>query len=422
MHCGELKIHADEMIAQGKWPIRDPAVRSGAVPCVDGMAGSYPCNGIDLLSFMPLSDFSQNQANDIWGWTDPESGKEYAIMAVLEGTVFVDVSDPLNPEYLVYIPTQTRASQWHDIKVYNNRAYIVSEARDHGMQVYDLTRLRGISSVTEHAADHHFDYFGNAHNVVINEETARAYAVGSNQCSGGLVIIDIRDLEPQFLGCFSRDGYTHDAQCVVYHGPDTEHVGKEICAAFNEDTLTMVDVTDAANPVQLSRTGYAGSRYTHQGWFDEEQVWIYANDELDERGPLSDPITKTLIFNAEDLDNVQFVDFYRHSTESVDHNAYVLNGHVYEGNYCAGVRILKIRPNHMLNEVAFFDTEPQCSTTVFEGIWSLYPYFDSGTIIASSIGKGLFVLKSQSVLAECPETCRTSCQRPICQKNCDFCQ
>merc|ERR1719343_1163803 len=135
---------------------------------------------------MPLSVFNQSAANDIWGWVDPETGKEYAIMGVREGTVIVDVSDPLNPNYVAYIQTHTRASTWRDIKVYSNRAYIVSEASDHGMQVYDLTRLRGMTApACQHSPDFHLDYFGSAHNIIINEETGRAYAVGASRCSGG---------------------------------------------------------------------------------------------------------------------------------------------------------------------------------------------------------------------------------------------
>jgi len=391
VHCGEVRLRVEEHLATGEWPIEDPVVQQRQA-CVDGMAGTYPCSNIDLLGYVPLSTFGQSEANDIWGWTDPQTGKEYAIMGVRGGTVFVDVSDPERPEYLVFIRTHTSSSTWRDIKVYSNRAYIVSEASNHGMQVYDLTRLRGVTTVTEHFPDAHMDNFGQAHNVVVNEDSGRAYAVGARSlCSGGLVIIDIRALQPQFLGCFSADGYTHDAECVIYNGPDSEHVGKEICAAYNEDTLTIVDVTNGASPVQLSRTPYSGSRYTHQGWFDGEQRYIYANDELDEKS--NDPKTRTLIFNAEDLDNVQFVKKWYHDTDSIDHNNYFHNGYLYQGNYCAGVQVLKVWPDHEISQAAFFDTEPQCSSPTFEGIWSVYPFFQSGIIVASSIEKGLFVLK-----------------------------
>jgi choice-of-anchor B domain-containing protein len=107
------------------------------------------------------------------------------------GTVFVDVSDPESPQYLVYDRTHASSNTWRDIKVCNNRAYIVSEASGHGMQVYDLIRLRGVTTVTEHSADALAGAFGKAHNVVVNGESARAYGVGArNLCSGGLAIFD----------------------------------------------------------------------------------------------------------------------------------------------------------------------------------------------------------------------------------------
>src|SRR5690606_20218176 len=84
--------------------------------------------------------------NDIWGWTDPETEKEYALMGLNNGTAFVDVSDPVNPVYLGKLPTHTQSSLWRDIKVYADHAFVVSEASGHGMQVFDLTRLRGVTS------------------------------------------------------------------------------------------------------------------------------------------------------------------------------------------------------------------------------------------------------------------------------------
>ena len=74
-------------------------------------------------------------------------------------------------------------------------------------------------------------------------------------------MIDISNpLVPGNAGCFSADGYAHDAQCVVYNGPDAAHQGGEICFNANEDTLTIVDVANKAAPVQLSRTGYGKQR------------------------------------------------------------------------------------------------------------------------------------------------------------------
>ena len=97
-------------------------------PCENGLAGQYPCNGYDLQVFIPITDFNADNANDSWGWTDPEDGTEYALVGLDNGTAFLDISDPINPTYLGKLPTHTNSSLWRDVKVYNNYAFVVSEA------------------------------------------------------------------------------------------------------------------------------------------------------------------------------------------------------------------------------------------------------------------------------------------------------
>ncbi len=88
------------------------------VPCVDGKAGEYECQNVDLLSFVPLGELgSTGNGNDIWGWTDPETGREYAISGCTDGTSFVDVSEPTDPKVLAFLPTHTVSSSWRDMKV-----------------------------------------------------------------------------------------------------------------------------------------------------------------------------------------------------------------------------------------------------------------------------------------------------------------
>ncbi|MBT8061115.1 MAG: choice-of-anchor B family protein, partial [Gammaproteobacteria bacterium] len=231
--------------------------------CAGGMAGGYPCSNIGLMAFLPLSQIGGGNGNDIWGWTDPLNGNEYAIMGLTNGTAFVDITDPVNPVYLGHLPPHSGVnnSSWRDVKVYNNHVFIGSEALGSGLQVMDLTVLRNVvTPPVTFAETHHSTPFSRSHNVVINEDSGFLYGVGANNCSGGLSIVDISTpASPVFAGCFSSDGYTHDAQCVNYTGPDATHFGKEICFAYNEDTLTIVDVTNKGAPVQISRTGYTNS-------------------------------------------------------------------------------------------------------------------------------------------------------------------
>lgn len=364
-------------------------------PCVGGFAGSYPCENIDLLSFIPLSTFAAASGNDSWGWTDSLTGNEYALMGLNNGTGFVDITDPENPIYLGKLPTHTSASLWRDIKVYADHAFIVSEASGHGMQVFDLTQLRNVPNPpVTFAETTHYNQFGNAHNIAINEATGFAYAIGSGTCSGGLHIVNIQNpATPTNAGCFSSDGYTHDTQCVIYTGPDTTYQGHEICFNSNEDTVTIVDVTNKAAPAQLSRTPYPGSGYTHQGWLTEDQVYFLFDDELDEQSFGHN--TRTRILDVSDLDSPTLIGFFDSPTPAIDHNLYTLGDYAYQANYRSGLRLLDISnvASANLTQFGYFDIYPTDSNPSFNGAWSTYPYFESGTVIISGIEQGLFMVR-----------------------------
>lgn len=364
--------------------------------CVNGSADIYPCSNVDLMAFLPLGDIGGGSGNDVWGWTDPQTGKEYALMGRSTGTSFVDISDPANPVYLGNLPTSSRfSSSWRDIKVYDNHAFIVSEARRHGMQVFDLTQLGNVTNPpVTFSETAHYSGFNTAHNIVINEDSGFAYVVGANTCSGGLDMIDISNpTSPTDAGCYSGDGYTHDAQCVDYIGPDTDHAGKELCLASNEDTLTIVDVTNKSAPTLISRTGYAGSEYTHQGWLTEDQRYFLLDDELDERN--NGHNTRTYVFDLADVDNPVLVGSYTGASPSIDHNQYVVGDHSFQANYRSGLRVLDITGvgTAALSEVAFFDIYPADDAPEFNGAWSNYPFFASGIVVVSGIEQGLFILR-----------------------------
>lgn len=376
-------------------PLANTAVPVIDAPCEDGFAAGYACSNVDLLAYMPLADVGGGNANDIWGWTDPVTGEEYALLGKTTGTAFINITDPLAPVYLGELPTQTSSSSWRDIKIDGDYAFIVSEASNHGMQVFDLTRLRGATGVTTWTTDAHYNQFGNAHNIAVNEDTNFAYAVGTGTCSGGLHMIDISDpLSPSNAGCFSSDGYTHDVQCVVYNGPDASHVGSEICVASNEDTVTVVDVTNKSAPVQLSRKRYRNSSYTHQGWLTEDHKYFLLDDELDEANRGLG--TTTYIWDMTNIDSPVMISASSTTNPSIDHNQYVLGDYSYQANYRSGLRIQDISnvAGGTMSEAAFFDIYPGSDSAAFNGAWSVFPYFDSGVIIVSGIEQGLFVLRA----------------------------
>lgn len=365
--------------------------------CVNGNAGDFPCNNFDLQSHIPIADLGGPGAegNDSWGWTDPLDGKEYALVGTTTSAAFVDVTDPLQPVILGTLPTATSNSLWRDIKVYNNHAFIVSEAPGHGMQVFDLTRLRNVTSPPEvFTADAHYTGFGNAHNIVINVNSGFAYAVGTNTFSGGPHFVNIQNpTNPIPAGGYSDDAYSHDAQVITYNGPDSDYTGREIYIGSNENEVVIIDVTDKTNPTQISTINYSNIGYTHQGWFTEDMTYFLLGDEVDEINFGGN--TKTIVFDFTDLDNPQQHMDYFGPTQAIDHNGYVVGNTFYVANYTAGVRAIDISSidSGVMTESGFFDTFIPHDNTSFNGAWNIYPFFASGNIIVSDIEGGLLVVR-----------------------------
>ncbi|HSR14291.1 MAG TPA: choice-of-anchor B family protein, partial [Gemmatimonadales bacterium] len=171
--------------ATGEWrergtvvdkPAALAAITGGEQKCGEGKVGEFPCERVDLLSFLPNDQLGAKRGimlNDIWGWTDPETNREYALVGRMDGTAFVDITDPSNPRYLGELPLHQGATPniWRDIKTYKNHAFIVSDgAGPHGVQVFDLTRLRNVMNApVTFTEDAHYDRIASAHNIAINE-------------------------------------------------------------------------------------------------------------------------------------------------------------------------------------------------------------------------------------------------------------
>ncbi len=372
-----------------------PTQRAAITTCVGGLAGTYPCEKIDLMAFLPLAQMGGGNGNDIWGWVDPLTQREYAIMGRTSGTSFIDITDPVNPVYLGNLPPHGANSSWRDIKVYSDHAYIVSEAFGHGMQVFDLTQLRTVAAPPETFAETAwYSDFGSAHNVAINEDIGYAYAVGTTTCGQGLHFVDITTpASPVNAGCHIENDYTHDAQCLIYNGPDATYQGRSICINSNEDRFNVIDVTDHSIPTVISSTIYSGDGYTHQGWLTEDHQYWLLDDELDEQNFGHN--TRTRIFDVRDLDAPVQIGTYDGPTTAIDHNLYTHGGYGYMANYRAGLRIVDLVDvaNGNLTEVAHFDIYPSSDSASFNGAWSVYPYFPSGNVVVSGIEQGLFVLR-----------------------------
>ncbi|EON66369.1 hypothetical protein W97_05466 [Coniosporium apollinis CBS 100218] len=405
------------------------------VPCINGTATAIPgnanytfkCKDMDLYHFRSHASLGSNggEGSSSWGWTSPD-GREFVAIGQSDGASFVEISKQGKMIYLGRLPQYSVPIIWREIRAYKNYMVIGSEALGHNIQIFDMTKLLDIDPANPVTFSNEQDLtglftglpIGRTHNVVVNEETNWAYAVGAaprnSSCRGGLIFIDLADpSNPTTPGCNPDDGYVHDAQCLVYKGPDTKYLGREICYGYNEDTLTIYDVTNKKNSTIISRTSYTGASYTHQGWVldTEWQEFLVMDDEYDEFDavePAADGFPVTYIWDIRSLEAPKQTGIYKSKTHSVDHNQYVIDGYSFQSNYGAGFRVLDVSSipddptGKGVSEVAFFDVYPEDDNTPlggvvdFVGSWSSYAFFRSGYIFVNTIERGGFVIKMKN--------------------------
>jgi len=357
------------------------------------VAGDFTSSGVQLKSWFPLNTLSTSSTggNSCWGYISP-AGREYAIMGTTAGTAFVEITDPVNATLKAFMTGPT--SQWRDMRVYGGYCYAASEGGG-GIQVFNISRLDDLGVVTlvgEVTAPS--TTTAATHTLAIDTASGYLYRAGGG--SNGLRFYDIHTnpAAPAYVGAWSPI-YVHEAQVVTYtSGP---YAGKQIAFCFgglnggNASTgLYIVDVTNKLNPQQLSYTPYPGGRYCHQGWIDEESRYIYINDELDEGATVS--LCTTIVIDIANLGNPVYVNSFNNGNTAIGHNCFVKGTKLYEANYRSGLRIFDLAVNRTSPpEIAYFDTYPGSDSANFNGLWNVWPFFPSGTVIGSDIERGLFV-------------------------------
>ena len=398
---------------------------SAQVPCEDGLAGEYPCDGMDLMSvrsFEELGGVPPGNGNDCWGWT--REGREFVLFGRSDGTSIVEITDPVNPVMVGNVPTASVPSLWRDIKVIGDVAYIVSEAGEHGMQAIDLEQVLTMEPMSNVPLLSWYTGFGGAHNIAANPETNYVYGIGTSTFNGGLHIVDVSNPSNPTLAGAWEEAYIHDAQVVVYNGPDPDHVGKEIAFAFSGFSgFHIVDVADKTDCQTIASIANENWVYTHQGWLTEDQRFVLVNDEMDE-GSGQAEFTRTWVLNVQDLDNPEVLGFYEGPLSVTDHNLYTHQGLAYQANYYAGIQVWDIINPEALEfeQVAFFDTNPFSNHTgTSGGAWNVYPYFESGNIAISTQSHLFIVAPSEplSVVHEASLSLDLRMGNGVVQMTCD---
>ena len=386
--------HEDDGKARDRQkPFRGPAWFEGKAGNGGVAGGGFASSGVQLKSWLPLNTMSTGaqNGNSCWGWISP-AGREYAIMGLSNGTAFVEVTNPAAATLKSFQTGPT--SQWRDVRTHLNYCYAASEGGS-GIQVFDLSQLDSAGTVTlVNTVTAPTTTTAATHTLAIDNASGFLYRAGGG--SNGLRIYDLNanPANPTYVGQWSPI-YVHEAEVRTFtSGP---YAGKQIAfcygggnGGFANTGLYIVDVTNKANPVQLSYTTYPNARFCHQGWLDAEARYVYINDELDEGDTVS--VTTTIVMDVSNLSAPVVVGTFTNNNPAIGHNIYVKGNLVYQANYRSGMRVFDIGANRTNPpEVAWFDTYPTDDNANFNGLWNIWPYFPSGTVIGSDIERGLFV-------------------------------
>lgn len=404
-------------------------LQKGAVsgPCIGGMTDSLPCSNVDLLAHIPLDQVSAGPAggNDVWGFTDLNSGREYVVAGYNIGTGVFDITDPSDPVEVGFVDGQNAA--WRDLKVYQHYdtvagrwrayAYVTTDGSSDGLFVIDMSDLpHSVRRLSYNSQ------FSRAHNVYGSSadfstgipltENPRLIIAGSNIGSGQFRAYSLDNpAAPAFVNGSSvpntlpntnDPSYMHDAASLLITDSrkDTQCVNAtdycELLLDFNEQNIEIWDITDSSDPRWLNpgMPQYANRGYVHSGWWSEDRQFMFVHDELDEQ---QSRLNTTLrVFSIADLTAPTMVGQWTGPTTAIDHNGFVRGNRYYMSNYSRGLTILDISNPAAPVTAGRLDTYPFSDQQGFVGAWGVYPFFLSGTVAVSDINSGLYLAADRS--------------------------
>lgn len=339
--------------------------------------------GYAQLNMTLRSQLEYDQSlNDIWGWADPETGIEYAIVGLRNGTSIVSLEDPDNAVEVAYIPGPS--STWRDMKTWGNFAYVSNETAD-GLLVIDMSQLPDAAPFFEWQPDlPGLGTLSTIHNLYI-DEFGYCYITGSNLNNGGVIIVDVtaEDGTPEYVSAgpaiYAHDAYT--VSNILY--------ASEIYLGH----MAIYDVTDRT-VYDLQGTQPTPFDFTHNVWLNEDETVAFTTDER-----ANAPVAA---YDVTDFANTEELDQYRPvasvGSGVIPHNVHVWNDYLLISYYTDGGRVVDAsRPTNLI-EVGNYDTWLG-GDGGFSGAWGLYPFLPSQLVLVSDINNGLFVLEPDFVRA-----------------------
>lgn len=310
--------------------------------------------------------------SNIGGFVDG-NGTEYALVGYEFGLSIVNLADPANP--VVAFDVTGTTSDWREVKTWQEYAYVTTEGCCNGLQIINLSYLPDSIQVKTWQGDGAIT--GQLETIhALHIDDGHVYLFGSNLFNGAAIIADLADpWNPVYKG-HTPGTYIHDG----YVRNDTLWAGH-----IYDGYFSVMDVSDKTNPVVLATQNTPGL-FTHNTWLNDQGNILFTTDEVNNSYLTSYDISD--LNNITELQRVQLTP----GSGSVVHNTHTLNDYEIVSWYKDGIAIVDVsRPDNMV-VTGHYDTFLQGSGGGFDGCWGVYPFLPSGTIVASDMSNGLYVL------------------------------
>jgi choice-of-anchor B domain-containing protein len=297
----------------------------------------------------------------VFGWVDPASQRELAVVGTYEGTWFVDVTDPRHPIDKVHLPGPP-ATFWREPTVYHQFAYVVTEHAG-GMQVFDLRNPDAIQQIDLITLPGWY----NSHSISIDAVRGVLYVNGT---SLGCLVFDVATdpAHPRPIATWQK-AYVHDAyihQDIAYFS--STKTGK----------MWLVDVSNLPSmPLIYSFPTPGGS--THNAWTNAAGTLLISTDDV--------PGAPILTWDITSKTNPMLIGQWAPPGSGLVHYAFLKDDKiVHEVELQLAYRVLDVSD----------PTNPRDFASV-TGVapWGVYPFQPSGAIYVSGVpqGEGLWVME-----------------------------
>ncbi|NIT55333.1 MAG: hypothetical protein GWN00_03575, partial [Aliifodinibius sp.] len=226
-------------------------------------------SNINLLSNLsvPNSTF----ITDIWGYYDPNTNKEYALITDnFLGLFIVDVTNPSAPSLI----SQVNNVPGFDVKVWQNYVYTVNGGG---------SGLGGIVNISNPNTPQIVGSFPSSHNIFIADNGYMYLEYP------GLRIYNLNPdpTSPQLVWS-KQTGDGHDATVV----------GNRLYDFHGYAGTFIYDVSTPETPQQLGAITDPSINYHHSGWVSEDGQFLFICDEL-----ASHPTADISVWNITNLNN-----------------------------------------------------------------------------------------------------------------------